>query len=108
MPIPCEKCGRKSLNKRGAFINIVVYMCKCGSETINIETDVEEFIRNSKTRGHPLCGDWTVDDLLDMLKKQNILTVKARAEAEKHWHLHDKRRTENASESSRKRLDRGV
>jgi len=85
MPIPCEKCGRKSLNKRGGFLYIAVYLCKCGSETFQIETDVEEILRNAKTRGHPLCGNWTVDDLLEMLKKQNILAVKERSEAAKHW-----------------------
>jgi hypothetical protein len=85
MPIPCEKCGRKSLNKRGGFVNIAVYMCKCGSETFHIETDVEEILKNAETRGHPLCGNWTVDDLLEMLKKQDVLTVRERSEAEKHW-----------------------
>ena len=85
MPIPCKICGRKSLNKRGGFLNIAVYSCKCGAETFQIETDVKELLRNSEQRGHPLCGNWTVDDILDMLKKQNLIAVGEKSARERSY-----------------------
>jgi ribosomal protein L37AE/L43A len=45
MPIPCEKCGRKSYNKRQGFISLSWYECsKCGNEIMQVETDLAKLV----------------------------------------------------------------